>query len=103
MKKRAVVGVGVAGFPKNAAGNTWAFLQWATGLRELGWEVWLVESLHAKELIDRQGRPCRLGESFNLAHWKSILRDLEWDQHATLFSGGRARGGERPEGICPRG
>jgi hypothetical protein len=85
LKKRAVVGVGVAGFPKNAAGNSWAFLQWATGLRELGWEVWMVESLQAKELIDRQGRPCRLGESLNLAHWKSILGDLDWNQQATLL------------------
>ena len=47
MKKRAVVGVGVAGFPEKAAGNSWAFLQWGLGLRELGWEVWLVESLRA--------------------------------------------------------
>ena len=45
MKKRAVVGVGVAGFPEKAAGNSWAFLQWGLGLRDLGWEVWLVESL----------------------------------------------------------
>lgn len=85
MSKRAVVGVGVAGFPKNAAGNSWAFLQWATGLREMGWEVWIVESLQAKEVIDRQGRPCRLRDSFNLAHWKSFLADLAWDEKATLL------------------
>jgi len=85
LKKRAVVGVGVAGFPKNAAGNSWAFLQWATGLRELGWEVWMVESLQPKEQVDREGRPCRLGESLNLAHWKSLLADLAWDHKATLL------------------
>ncbi|MFM8653341.1 MAG: hypothetical protein ACKODZ_01225, partial [Verrucomicrobiota bacterium] len=66
MKKRAVVGVGVAGFPNNAAGNSWAFLQWATGLRELGWDVWIVESLQAKEVVDRQGRLCAFAESHNL-------------------------------------
>lgn len=85
MKKRAVVGVGVAGFPKNAAGNSWAFLQWATGLREMGWEVWIVESLQAKELIDASNRPCRLAESLNLAHWKSYLGDLDWDAKASLL------------------
>ena len=90
MRKRAVVGVGVAGFPKNAAGNSWAFLQWATGLRELGWEVWMVESLQAKELTDRNGRRCGLGESVNLAHWKSFLADLAWDQRATLLAEGEA-------------
>ena len=85
-----MVGVGVAGFPKNAAGNSWAFLQWATGLREMGWEVWMVESLQAKELIDRQGRPCRLAESLNLAHWKSLLSDLQWDHRATLLAEGES-------------
>jgi len=94
LKKRAVVGVGVAGFPKHAAGNSWAFLQWATGLRELGWEVWITESLLAKELIDREGRPCRLAESHNLAHWKSFLADLGWDSRATLLAEGEA-GDER--------
>ena len=88
MKKRAVVGVGVAGFPKNAAGNSWAFLQWATGLRDLGWEVWVVESLQSKELIDRKDRCCRLGESLNFAHWKSFLADLGWDHKATLLAEG---------------
>ena len=85
MKKRAVVGVGVAGFPKNAAGNSWAFLQWATGLREMGWEVWIVESLLAKELIHREGQPSRLADSLNLAHWKSFLGDLGWDEKASLL------------------
>ena len=90
MKKRAVVGVGVAGFPKNAAGNSWAFLQWATGLRELGWEVWIVEALQAKELINRAGKPSRLADSHNLAHWKSFLADLGWDEKATLLAEGEA-------------
>lgn len=90
MKKRAVVGVGVAGFPKNAAGNSWAFLQWATGLREMGWEVWIVESLQAKEVVNREGKPCRLSESHNLAHWKSFLGDLAWDSKATLLVDGES-------------
>ena len=95
MKKRAVVGVGVAGFPKNAAGNSWAFLQWATGLREMGWEVWIAESLQTKELIDRNNQPCRLAESLNLAHWKSFLEDLGWDRQATLLVEGESME-ERP-------
>lgn len=79
------MGVGVAAFPKNAAGNSWAFLQWATGLRELGWEVWIVESLQAKELISRAGQPSRLADSLNLTHWKSFLGDLDWDEKASLL------------------
>ena len=85
MKKRAVVGVGVAGFPEKAAGNSWAFLQWGLGLRELGWEVWLVESLRAEELKNREGENTNLAESVNLAHWKKILREIGWDERATLL------------------
>jgi len=85
MKKRAVVGVGVAGFPEKAAGNTWAFLQWGLGLRELGWEVWLVESLKAKELKNSKGENVRLAESVNLSHWNRILKEIGWDERATLL------------------
>ncbi len=85
MKKRAVVGVGVAGFPEKAAGNSWAFLQWGLGLRELGWEVWLVESLRGEELKNRRGEKTNLAESVNLAHWKQILREIGWDERATLL------------------
>ncbi len=88
MKKRAVVGVGVAGFPEKAAGNSWAFLQWGLGLRDLGWEVWLVESLAAKEIKNRKGERCSLGESVNLAHWQKILREIGWDGGATLLAEG---------------
>ena len=79
------MGVGVAGFPEKAAGNTWAFLQWGLGLRELGWEVWLVESLKAKELKNSKGENVRLGESVNLSHWNRILKEIGWDDRATLL------------------
>ena len=85
MKKRAVVGVGVAGFPEKAAGNTWAFLQWGLGLRELGWEVWLVESLKAKELKNSKGENVRLAASVNLSQWNRILEEIGWDDRATLL------------------
>ena len=88
MKKRAIVGVGLAGFPEKAAGNSWAFLQWGLGLRDLGWEVWLVESLQKKEIINAERRPCALAESVNRAHWEKILREIGWDEKATLLAEG---------------
>ena len=56
----------------------------------MGWDVWIVESLQAKELIDPHGRSCRLAQSLNLAHWKSFLADLGWDHQATLLAEGEA-------------
>lgn len=88
MKKRAIVGVGLAGFPEKAAGNSWAFLQWALGLRDLGWEVWLVESLQPKEIFNRCGKTCPLSESVNLKHWNDLLQEIGWDGGATLFAEG---------------
>ena len=88
MKKRAVVGVGLAGFPENAAGNSWAFLQWGLGLRDLGWDVWLVESLQKKEIFNPAGQPCGLSESVNLAHWKKLLHEIGWEGRATLLAEG---------------
>ncbi|NCY20447.1 hypothetical protein EBX31_00640 [bacterium] len=90
MKKRAIVGVGLAGFPEKAAGNSWAFLQWALGLRDLGWDVWLVESLQKKEIFNRAGKPCPLGESVNLAHWDKLLNEIGWDGRSTLLAEGEA-------------
>ena len=88
MKKRAIVGVGLAGFPDKAAGNSWAFLQWGLGLRDLGWDVWLVESLQKKEIFNRAGKSCSLAESVNLAHWKKLLHEIGWDGQATLLAEG---------------
>lgn len=90
MKKRAIVGVGLAGFPDKAAGNSWAFLQWGLGLRDLGWEVWLVESLQKKEIFNRAGKPCSLAESVNQAHWTKLLEEIGWDGKATLLAEGEA-------------
>ena len=88
MKKRAIVGVGLAGFPEKAAGNSWAFLQWGLGLRDLGWDVWLVESLQKKEIYNPARKPCSLAESVNWVHWKNLLRDIGWDGKATLLAEG---------------
>ena len=90
MKKRAIVGVGLAGFPEKAAGNSWAFLQWGLGLRDLGWDVWLVESLQEKEIFNPAGQACSLPESVNLAHWKKLLHEIGWDGQATLLAEGES-------------
>lgn len=90
MKKRAIVGVGLAGFPEKAAGNSWAFLQWGLGLRDLGWEVWLVESLQKKEIFNREKKSCRLADSVNWLHWKKLLADISWDEKATLLAEGES-------------
>jgi len=44
-----------------------------------------VESLRGEELKNRRGEKTNLAESVNLAHWKQILREIGWDERATLL------------------
>ncbi|MDX6767218.1 MAG: hypothetical protein SFU85_10560 [Candidatus Methylacidiphilales bacterium] len=82
---RIVIAVGFAGHPIAAAGNSWFFLQWVLGFRDLGWEVWLVESLPSAKLIDDRWQPARPGLSANERHWQATLTRYGLHDHATLL------------------
>jgi hypothetical protein len=90
MPRRAIVGVGIARYPRHAAGNTWAFLQWVLGFREAGWDVWMVEDLPRGKCIDTAGKPCAPEVSANVAHWNAIVAEFGLQERATLFHEGQA-------------
>jgi hypothetical protein len=88
MPRRVIVGVGIASHPLNAAGNTWAFLQWVLGFRLAGWDVWMVEDVSPAKCIDAQGQTCAPANSANLAHWNATVTEFGLQDRATLlFSG----------------
>lgn len=88
---RIVIASGIAGHPLAAAGNSWAFLQYILGFRELGWHVWVVESLDPAKLIGPDWKPAAPGASANEAHWQATLERFGLPpEQATLFIGGRA-------------
>jgi hypothetical protein len=89
MPGRIVIGVGIASHPVAAAGNTWAFLQWALGFRELGWEVWLVEEIAGDRCIDRQWKSAPPEASANLAHWNQVMAEFGFAERASLRIDGR--------------
>src|ERR1700722_2676879 len=90
MPRRAVIGVGIASYPLHAAGNTWAFLQWVLGFRAAGWDVWMVEEVHAAKCVDAQGKPCVPEISATLAHWNSVVAEFGLKDRATLFVDGQS-------------
>jgi hypothetical protein len=90
MPRRVVIGVGIASYPLHAAGNTWAFLQWALGFRQAGWDVWIVEDVPSSECIDPHGRKCEPAVSANLAHWHSIVAEFGFNDRATLLVDGQS-------------
>jgi len=97
---RIIIAVGIAGHPIAAAGNSWAFLQWALGFRALGWEVHLVEALHASSLIGFDWQPAAPGTSANEAHWQATLARFGLQDHATLWIDGQSPHRSRAEAFA---
>src|SRR5580692_11773048 len=91
MPRRIIIGVGIASYPLNAAGNTWSFLQWVLGFREAGWDVWMVEDLPLTKCIDANKQKCAPEQSANLAHWNAIVSEFGLGDRATLLFEGRSR------------
>ena len=82
-KPKIICGVVIAHVPRNAAGNTWAFLNWAIGLREAGCDVWLVEHLDRAALAFDPGDSS--GVSVNERYWQEIAAEFGFQDRATLF------------------
>ncbi len=81
-RPKIICAVVIAHMPCGAAGNTWAFLQWAIGLRNAGCDVWLVEHLDRSDLIagSDPGEP-----SVNERHWHQVVAEFGFAGRATLF------------------
>jgi hypothetical protein len=88
---RIVIGVGIASYPLHAAGNTWAFLQWALGFRAAGWDVWIIEDVPADRWVDANRKPCAPEQSVNLAYWNQIVAEFGFQDRATLLAHGETR------------
>jgi hypothetical protein len=82
-KPKIILGVVIAHVPRNGAGNTWAFLNWALGLREAGCDVWLVEHLDRAALAFDPGDTS--GVSVNERYWRAIAAEFGFQDRATLF------------------
>ena len=82
-KPRIICAVVIAHVPENSSGNTWAFLNWAIGLRESGCDVWLVEHLDRKALKASPGGAD--GGSLNERLWHCIVEEFGFAGRATLF------------------
>lgn len=87
---KIVIGVGIAGHPIAAAGNSWAFLQWVLGFKDLGWEVLAVEALAEEKLIGPDWQPTAAGASANESHWRHTLQRFGLEGQAALFISGQS-------------
>jgi hypothetical protein len=84
MSGRLVCAVVIAHVPQNSAGNAWAFLNWALGFRQAGWDVWLVEHLNSDDLSWPEGERVA-GDSLNEKIWRQVIAEFRFENRATLF------------------
>lgn len=87
---KIVVAVGIASHPISAAGNTWNSLNWALGFVELGWDVWIVESIASEKCVDDRWQRVPFEQSANLAYWRAITAQFGLADRATLLVDGDA-------------
>jgi hypothetical protein len=94
----AVVAGSVAQRP-GRGGHTWVFLQYLLGLRDLGWDVLLLDRLEPDMCVDAAGRPCEPERSENIRYLEEVLQGFGLgDAFAVLLDGGsRTIGLERGE------
>jgi hypothetical protein len=91
VSKRIVIGVGIANYPLRAAGNSWAFLQWALAFRDAGWDVWLVEELSSSRCVDENRQPAIPERSANLRYGSRFLDEFGFLEQSSLFIDGKSR------------
>ena len=83
-RPKVVCAVVIAHVPRSSAGNTWAFLQWALGLRQAGCDVWIVEHMdRAKLEADPEAAPG--APSLNERLWAEVAAEWGFEDCATLF------------------
>jgi hypothetical protein len=81
---KLVCAVVIAHVPQSSAGNAWAFLNWALGFRQAGWDVWLVEQLNSRDLSWPEGERVP-GGSRNERLWREVTAEFGFESRATLF------------------
>jgi hypothetical protein len=96
--RSAIVAGSVAQRP-GRGGHTWVFLQYLLGLRQLGWDVLLLDRLEPEMAVDGDGRTCRPEDSENLRYLDRVLSQfgLGGDYALMLDGGARSLGLERAE------
>jgi len=85
MSGKIVIAVGVAAQPISAVGITWTGMNWPLGFRDLGWDVWIVESLAGGRCVDPHWNNVPAPQSANVAHWNRMMSAFDFQDRSTLL------------------
>jgi hypothetical protein len=87
MRETLLVGGSIAQKPYYG-GHTWVILQYALGLKELGWDVVLLDRLDPEMCVDDAGRPCTTDASVNLRYLRDVMAGFGLGDSFALFANG---------------
>jgi hypothetical protein len=75
----------IAAVPLFGAGNSWAFLQYVLGFRELGFDVYYVEQLNPDQVIDDEWQPTDFYSSANVRYFRNVIDRFHLTGSTALF------------------
>jgi hypothetical protein len=75
----------IGSHPLSSAGNTWAFLQYVLGFRQLGFETYYVEQLSPTDSIDAEWNAADFMLSANVRHFQEIIHRFDLAGRAALL------------------
>jgi len=81
-----IVAGAIATHPIGGGGNTWAFLQYVLGFRNLGFDVLYVEELPPTGCFDAHWQPAPLEASYNARYLMRVARDFGFAERVALWS-----------------
>lgn len=85
MAKRVIVAGAIETHPLYGAGNTWAFLQYVLGFRQLGFETYYVEQLDPQACVDDNANPVSFSASANVRHFRALMEKFDLLGHGSLL------------------
>ena len=76
-RRGSIVLAGCVAQRAHRAGHTWVFLQYLIGLRQLGFEVLLLDRLDANMCLDASGATCKAERSVNVQYLRDVLEQFD--------------------------
>jgi hypothetical protein len=87
MAKRVMISGAIGSHPLCGAGNSWAFLQYVLGFRNLGFETYYVEQLNAEDCVDDDWNQADFMLSANARYFRTVMDRFDLTSHAALLEG----------------
>lgn len=95
---RIIVGGPIANKPGNG-GIAWNVLSYVRGLERLGHEVTFVEAIAPEACVNAQGAPACFEDSINLAHFKTVVSQLQMSRSVLTSNPGKKLFGATPSEL----